>query len=114
MTRSFLLRFQEPCQESALPVAAHGTVTKTAVAQEGPDADPWNNSVRIVPNSEHSHGTMSGTRIRTEQSDADYGSALRTLPVQMTAGTMTATAVKMETDDRDKRQQEVLVLPRCS
>ena len=104
MTRSFLLRFQEPCSASISAVASHGTQTKTAVAQEGPDSDPWSKSLRAVPVNENNAGTMSGTRVRTEQSDTDFTSASRTLPMAMADGTKSITAVRMETTDEDYRR----------
>ena len=114
MIRSFLLRFQESCCESLSSEASVGTKTKTAVAQEGPDNDPWSKSTRVIPSHEPSLGTKTGTRVGKEVADADHASGSRTLPVQLSAGTMTATAVKMETGDQDRRQQHLMMLPRCS
>jgi hypothetical protein len=114
MTDSFLLRFQEWCDDSLLGTVAVGTATGTKVRHEQPDADPTKADLRTLPLAQVHAGTVTITRIRNEQGDADYGSTARTLPVQPLMGTITKTAVKMEADDQDPRQHELTVLPKCS
>lgn len=109
---SFLLRFQEPCEDSSVPVAAR-TQTVTKIAREQPDAYPTASSYRLVP-TEIFAGTVTNTRVRNEQGDADSASTCRTIPGPPEMGTRSITAVRMEDDDRDPCQQELVVLPKCS
>lgn len=113
MTLSFLLRFQERCEEPSQGAAATGTQTATKVMHEQPDADPTKSDFRSLPGVHASTGTVTNTRIRSEQGDTDYRSPARTLPIQSMSGTTTKTAVKMEMDDQDPRQHELTVIPRC-
>ena len=71
MTHSFLLRFQEPCEESCSAPAATGTQTMTKVMREGPDADPSVSSFQYLPTADIYAGTATNTRIAKEQGDAD-------------------------------------------
>ncbi len=114
MTQSFLLRFQDRCEDGSSGPVATGTETTTKVLREQPDADPTKTTYRLLPSVEDNSGTMTNTRIHREQSDADYSSNVRIVPVAPVAGTGTATAVKMENDDQDPRQHELRVLPKCS
>jgi hypothetical protein len=114
MSFSFLLRFQERCEDSSSSAVAMGTETVTRVLQEQSDADRPNGAFRSLPIAEINAGTLTNTRIRAEQADADQCLSARTLPVRAVMGTRTATAVKMEADDHDPRQHELTALPRCS
>jgi len=112
MTLSFLLRFQEQCEDSLAGAAGLGTETTTRMMHEQPDADPTKAEFRSLPSVQDNVGTVTNTRIRSEQGDADYGSTARTFPVQPVMGTTTKTAVRMESDDQDPRQYELTALPR--
>ena len=114
MTYSFLLRFQERCEDSWSGTVATGTQTKTFATREQSDADPTKAAFRSLPAVKINAGTVTNSRIRREQGDADYASSARTLPVQYVTGTTTTTAVKMEADDQDPRKPELTVLPGCS
>jgi hypothetical protein len=114
MTHSFLLRFQERCEESCSAAVAMGTQTTTKVLREQPDSDPTKQTFRLLPTADTDAGTATTTRIRSEQGDADYAHSARTLPTAPIMGTMTITAVRMESGDQDPRQQEMTVLPKCS
>jgi len=91
-----------------------GTETTTKVMREQPDSDPTKPTFQLLPAADVHAGTATNTRIRSEQADTDYAHAARTLPIAPIMGTATKTAVKMETDDQDPRQQELTVLPKCS
>lgn len=82
MTFSFLLRFQELCEESEGDATCAGTETITKSEQEGRDADPASLSFRSIPMTAICAGTATSTRIQNEQSDADRQSIVRTIPVQ--------------------------------
>jgi hypothetical protein len=114
MRQAFILRFQDPCDDSSSGIAATGTATKTKMIREQADADPAKAVFHSLPAVEINAGTITTTRTHREQADSDYGSAARTFPVQFVMGTATKTAVKMEIDDQDPRQHELTVLPRCS
>lgn len=114
MTHSFLLRFQERCDDSCSEAVAIGTQTTTKVMREEADADPTKPTFQSLPAADIYAGTATTTRIRSEQGDTDYAHAARTFPIAPTMGTITKTAVKMETDDQDPRQHEMTVLPKCS
>ena len=113
MTASFLLRFQEPCDEAEGGDDPNGTKTVTKVAQEGKDADPMSLTCRSIPFRAILAGTATGTLVQSEQADADRHSISRTIPIQQVMGTTTKTAVKLEGDDQDPRQIEMTALPRC-
>jgi len=89
MTHSFLLRFQERCEESYSAAVASGTQTMTKVMQEQPDADPTKPTFQLLPVADIYAGTATVTRIRSEQGDTDYANAARTLPVATIIGTKT-------------------------
>lgn len=114
MTRSFLLRFQEPCSTTEHKDSSVSTATFTRIAQEGPDQAPSCQSLRFLPANVEFAGTITESRVRTEQSDADFISASRAMPVGMASGTKSITAVRMETADDDYGRNESLVIPRCS
>ena len=76
MTRAFLLRYQEPCINTAIGPVCTGTETHTYVRAEQVDADPRHHSFRAVPHrTEHistaSAGTKTVTEIRQEADDND-------------------------------------------
>lgn len=112
MTFSFLLRFQEPCEESEADVTC-GTETMTKSELEGRDADPALLSFRSIPSAVNA-GTATSTLVQGEQADADRHSANRTIPILSVMGTTTKTAIQLESDDQDPRQKDMTVLPRCS
>lgn len=114
MTHSFLLRFQERCDEPCSTAVASGTQTMTKVMREQPDADPTKLTFQSLPTSDIYAGTATITRIRSEQGDADSAQGARTLPIAPILGTTTKTAMKMETADQDPLQKEMTVLPKCS
>lgn len=114
MTHSFLLRFQERCEEACSTAIAMGTETTTKVMREQPDSDPTKPTFQLLPAADIHAGTATNTRIRSEQGDTDFAHSARTLPIAPIMGTITTTAVKMESDDQDPRQQEMTVLPKCS
>ncbi len=113
MTHSYLLRFQERCEESCSTAVAMGTEPTTKVMREQPDADPTKPTFQLLHAGIHA-GTATNTRIRSEQGDTDYTHSARTLPIAPIMGTITTTAVKMESDDQDTQQCEMTVLPKCS
>jgi hypothetical protein len=112
MPLAFILRFEEQCHAPSNGAGATGTETVTKVAQEQSDADPAALTHRLIPLTQTSDGTGTSTRIRNEQGDADYCSPVKAIPAHPIMGTSTATAVKMEADDKDPRQQGFAVLPR--
>jgi hypothetical protein len=114
MTHSFLLRFQERCEETCSTAIAMGTETTTRVMREQPDSDPTRQTFQMLPAADILSGTATNTRIRSEQGDTDFAHSARTLPIAPTMGTMTSTAVKMESGDHDPRQEEMTVLLKCS
>lgn len=114
MTHSFLLRFQEQCEETCSTAIAMGTETTTRVMREQPDSDLTRQTFQMLPAVEILSGTAKNTRIRSEQRDTDFAHSARTLPIAPTMGTMTSTAVKMESGDHDPRQEEMTVLLKCS
>jgi hypothetical protein len=114
MDFSFLLRFQERCEDSSSGAVATGTETVTRILREQPDVDRPNGGFRSLPAAENKTGTVTVTRISSDPGDADHGSTAHTLPFRLVMGTTTTTAVKMEADDQDPRRHELTVLPRCS
>ena len=80
MTISFLLRFQERCEDSRSDAVATGTLTKTKIMREQPDADPTRAAFRSLPVVDIYPGTVTNTRIPKQQEDAGYGSSAGTLP----------------------------------
>lgn len=113
MTRSFLLRFQEKCEESCLIPAVSGAETTTKVISEHVAAAQEKSTSLPFISTCICAGTVTNTRIRSEQGDTDFSSAVRTLPIIPIMGTLTKTAVRAESDDQDRRQHEITVLPKC-
>lgn len=113
---SFLLRFQEQCEDLPEGAVETGTATKTRVMHEQPDTDPTRMGHRSFPGIQANAGTIgtiTNTQIRNEQGDADNQSVVRPLLAQVIMGTTTKTAVKMEMDDQDPQQHELTVIPKC-
>ncbi len=108
MANSFLLRFQERCDDSRPGEVAAGIKTLTKVHREQADVTSSESAFKTVD-----AGTSTCTRVRSEQGDSDYGLATRTLPVGPIMGTMTSTAVKMEADDKDSCGKQLTALPKC-
>jgi len=109
MANSFLLRFQEQCEESCSGEVTTGTMTHTKMMREQADSDPSHLACKSL-----FAGTSTCTRVPSEQGDTDYANPARTLPIAPSMGTMTKTAVKMESDDQDRGKQEMAVFPKCS
>lgn len=114
MTKSFLLRFQEPCEESSPRVGATGTETRTKITREQSDKDSAMAAPQFLPVAMSSVGTDTHTRVRNEQADTDPGMTPKMLPPQYILGTRTKTAVKTETADQDQQSQKLRTLPKCS
>jgi hypothetical protein len=114
MTFTFLLRFQERCEKSSSEAVATGIETTTKVLPEQPNADPTKPTFQPLTAANNYAGTATYTRIRSEQGDADYANANRTLPIAPILGTNTTTAVKTEADYQDPSQHEMTVFPKCS
>ena len=109
MATSFLLRFQEHCEETRAGEVTAGlqTVTKTQREQGDPVSTEAAFKTLIA-------GTSTVTRVQNEQGDSDYADANRTLPVGPKMGTKTTTAIQMEGDDQKPRHHAIRVLPKCS
>lgn len=82
--------------------------------REQADSDCASMACGTLPSVAINTGTVTHTRIRSEQSDTDYASTARTLPAHIMMGTATKTLVKMEVDDQDPRRHSLTVLSRCS
>ncbi len=98
MKTSFILRFQERCEASIL--GSIGTATMTRVAQEQPDADPGGSGIKALLDIDPEFDAMQDSR--------------RIMPIHPVMLTMTKTAVRLESDDRDPNQREMTAFPRCS
>ena len=117
MAMAFLLRFQEDCFQNDAETARCGTQTMTKVQGEQPDPDPSVGNFLAVRRSQIEAGTLTGTRIRTEQSDSDRHSAASAIPAgnsDLSMATRTVTAVQAEADDDDPGKRRIQMIPRCS
>lgn len=107
MANSFLLRFQEYCEESCTGEVA-GLQTLTKIPREQADSASTEAVFKTLI-----AGTSTCTRVRSEQSDTDYANSSRTFSMAQTPGTKTKTAVKKESEDQDPCQQQMRVFPKC-
>ncbi len=112
MSLAFVLRFQEPCDLSTSEVPHTGTETMTKIEKESSDPGMSGCTHFAIPNLRLSTGTITTTRMMTEQGDSDR-SATRAIPKRLIMGTKTITAVQMEMADQDHRQREFSTFPRC-
>ena len=108
MATSFLLRFQEHCEESRAGEVTAGLKTITKTQGEQADSASTEAAFKTLI-----AGTSTVTRVQSEQGDSDYADANRTLPIAPTMGTMTKTSANTESVDQDPSRQELRVLPRC-
>jgi hypothetical protein len=108
MATSFLLRFQELCEESRAGEVTAALQSVTKIQREQGDLVSTEDAFKTLV-----AGTSTCTRVRSEQTDNDYANPSRTFPIAHALGTRTKTAVKKETEDQDPCHQQMRVFPKC-
>ena len=109
MATSFLLRFQEYCEETCVGEVFAGVKTITKTLGDKTDSASTEAVFKTLI-----AGTSTVTRVQSEQGDSDYADANRTIPVGPKMATKTTTAIQMEGDDQKPRHHGIRVLPKCS
>lgn len=100
MQNAFILRFLENCTPTAHLGAGSGTITKTAVPQEGSDKDAPMALASVFGQPSAKLGTSTATRIKAEHGDADaQGFAFKGSPL----ATQTRTLIAAEAPDKGHR-----------